>query len=427
MLIITHQASRELDRLRAICQAVGLRPRVLYTNFEADLETDSLSLISPLIYTSQEDEEGEPLFFNDLPVPPFWELWTTGVETYIFDGKEKRANLVFREDYQARTVERVEWFGQGQTVTMIDYYNRYGWRYKQGQVDAAGSPLLETYFNRMQDEVLVHYVKSGHLLYQKKEGRDQFFLNQETILQSALNLAFKNEDLVICMDPNLVSQLDPMEAGRLLLCVTSHDQLDDFKDKVAGIIISGDVPLKERREEFLYLTGAAIEPEVSFKAQAMVMTNSENIEGLDQLVEEFSELDFHIGALTAMGSKLTNLQGKSNVHLYPCITPQEYQQILSESSLYLDLNYENEVRRATFDALEQSLLLYGLEDRVHQESYKQLPTVYASLEELKEGIRSLLQESHGFSLALEKQQVCLHLTTKGEVEQFFKEKSGGSR
>ena len=40
------------------------------------------------------------------------------------------------------------------------------------------------------------------------------------------------------------------------------------------------------------------------------MTASENIEGLDDLVDAFPDIDFHIGAQTSMGPKLACLKDK---------------------------------------------------------------------------------------------------------------------
>ncbi len=53
----------------------------------------------------------------------------TGDLTYLFDGEERRANVVLREDILSRTVDRVEWFGQREIVSLMS--NRYGWRSKQ--------------------------------------------------------------------------------------------------------------------------------------------------------------------------------------------------------------------------------------------------------------------------------------------------------
>lgn len=36
-----------------------------------------------------------------------------GITTYIFDGQKRRGNIILRKDIQSRTVERVEWLGEG--------------------------------------------------------------------------------------------------------------------------------------------------------------------------------------------------------------------------------------------------------------------------------------------------------------------------
>ena len=76
----------------------------------------------------------------------------------------------------------------------------------------------------------------------------------------------------------------------------------------------------------IYLAGAEQEGAKTFTPQAMVMTASENIEGLAGLVDKFPNIAFHIAALTSMGPKLTCLEEKTNVHLYPGISRKKYRE-----------------------------------------------------------------------------------------------------
>lgn len=102
----------------------------------------------------------------------------------------------------------------------------------------------------------------------------------------------------------------------------------------------------------IYLAGAEQEGSQTFVPQAMVMTASENIEGLADLIDAFPDIDFHIGAQTSMGPKLTCLEDKRNVHLYPGIRQEKYQELLRNCFIYLDLNYGSEVSDVTLDAIE---------------------------------------------------------------------------
>lgn len=421
MLIITKQASKQSEKLEELLRTLGRAPRMLLTDLDTDLEKGTDSLLSPFIYHSEEDYQGEPLFFNDLSVPPLWELWTTGLTTQIFDGRDSRANLVFRKDYLSRTVDRVEWFGQGETIAMIDYYNRYGWRHKQRQMDATGQPLIDTYFNRHQEEVILHYLKSDYFLYQKKVGRDQFFLNQLELLQSALEELLHSSELVVCMDRELLGQLEFIQPKQVVLCSENHDDIEGVQDKVAGMIITDFYPIEQRKPGLLYVAGTLLDTVASFSPKAMVMTNSENVEGLDQLVEKFPEVDFYVAALTNMGAKLTYLERKPNVHLYPGVTSEAFQQLLEDCSIYLDLNHGIEMCSSSFEAIENSQLIFGLETTVHHDSYKNLSTVYSSLEDLEDGLSQLLKAPQDFSSAIAHQKECLHLGTREKLEHYFQE------
>ena len=69
MLIIAQEPSQATEKLRRLLDSFGIQSRVFYTNFETDVDKDTISLASSFIYSSEEDYQGKPLFFNDLSVP----------------------------------------------------------------------------------------------------------------------------------------------------------------------------------------------------------------------------------------------------------------------------------------------------------------------------------------------------------------------
>ena len=400
MLIIAQEPSQATEKLRRLLDSFGIQSRVFYTNFETDIDKDTISLASSFIYSSEEDYQGKPLFFNNLSVPLYWELWTLGITTYIFDGQDRRASVIFRDNIKERTVKQVQWFGQGEKVLAIDDYNRYGWRTKQRLLDDQGQGIMDIYFNRNQEEALLHYIQDGYLIDQGFEGRDRIFSGKEELTKAVLTQILKSDE-------------------RLVYCSDSHDGLEFIQSQVNHVLITNYYPQEERRSGMIYLAGAKQEGSQTFVPQAMVMTASENIEGLADLVDAFPDIDFHIGAQTSMGPKLTCLEDKGNVHLYPGIRQEKYQELLRKCFIYLDLNYGNEVSDATLDAIENGQLLYGLESTVHRPYYKGLPTVYTSLEELGQGFRQLLQQSEFYPKALESQKEVLKLVEREEILAFF--------
>ena len=82
MLIIAQETSQATDKLRRLLDSLGMKSRVFYTNFETDVDGNTISLASSFSYSSEDDYQGKPLFFNDLSVPLYWELWTLGITTY---------------------------------------------------------------------------------------------------------------------------------------------------------------------------------------------------------------------------------------------------------------------------------------------------------------------------------------------------------
>ena len=98
MFIIASEQTRELDRLQKYLDKLSQPYRVFVTNLETDLDQQTESLATFFTQKDPASKIGKPLFFNDLAVPELWECWTLGITTYLFDGEERRANVVLRED-----------------------------------------------------------------------------------------------------------------------------------------------------------------------------------------------------------------------------------------------------------------------------------------------------------------------------------------
>ena len=75
----------------------------------------------------------------------------------------------------------------------------------------------------------------------------------------------------------------------------------------------------------------------------LTVTNSQDLEQIEYLVEQLPECDFSIAARTLMGPRLTNLAEKENVYLYPASDSEKIEELLDKTDLYLDINYGGEV------------------------------------------------------------------------------------
>ena len=425
MFIIASEQTRELERLRKLLEKLGQPYRVFLTNLETDLGKETESLATFFTQKDLASTVGQPLFFNDLEVPELWECWTLGITTYLFDGEERRANVVLREDILSRTVERVEWFGQGEAIVSIDVYNRYGWRSKQSLLTEAGQPYLDIYLNRQQEEVLLHFVSQGTFLHQLRKGRDRLYASKEELQRAVLEQLLPEDEVILLMDKALLDVVKEIPKERLAYCAREAHALDEIKEHVGQILLVEDGLLREKKAGITALLGLVDVEQESFQPEALVMTASQEVEGLSNLVHQFPQVTFHIAALTAMGPKLTDLAARPNVRLYPGVSLGNYESLLARCSIYLDCNQGEEVWTSSFHALENGLVLFGLKSTVHQEAYKELSTITDTVEEMKQQLEILLQHPEAFKEMLREQARILELPKKEVLGEVFNRLEGG--
>lgn len=426
MFIIASEQTRELDRLQKYLGKLGQPYRVFMTNLETDLAEQTESLATFFTQKDPASTVGKPLFFNDLEVPELWECWTLGITTYLFDGEERRANVVLRGDILSRTVERVEWFGQGEEIASIDFYNRYGWRSKQSLLTETGQPYLDIYLNRQQEEVLLHFVSQGTFLHQLSKGRDRLYANKEELQRAVLGQLLPEDEAILLLDRSLLDAVKKIPKERLAYCARDAHDLDEVKERVGQILLVEDGFLGENKDGITVLTGLVDVEQESFQPEALVMTASQEVEGLSSLVHQFPQVTFHIAALTAMGPKLTDLAARPNVRLYPGISLDKYEDLLSRCSIYLDCNQGEEVWSSSLHALENGQVLFGLKSTVHQEAYKELSTISDTVEEMKQQLEIVLHHPETFTELVKEQVRILKLPEKDALKEIFKRLEGGT-
>lgn len=426
MFIIASEQTRELDRLQKYLDKLSQPYRVFVTNLETDLDQLTESLATFFTQKDPASKVGKPLFFNDLAVPELWECWTLGITTYLFDGEERRANVVLREDILSRTVDRVEWFGQREEIVSIDVYNRYGWRSKRSLLTETGQPYLDIYLNRQQEEVLLHFVSQGTFLLQSPKGRDRLYANKEEMQRTVLEQLLPDDEAILLLDKSLLEVVKKIPKERLAYCARDAHDLDEIKEQVSQILLVEDGLLREEKDGITALSGLVDVEQESFQPEALVMTASQEVEGLSSLVHQFSQVTFHIAALTAMGPKLTDLETCSNVHLYPGISLGNYESLLARCSIYLDCNQGEEVWSSSLHALENGQVLFGLKSTVHQEAYKELSTITDTVEEMRNQLEALVQQPDTIKALLREQARILKLPEKEVLEELFKRLEGGT-
>ena len=97
----------------------------------------------------------------------------------------------------------------------------------------------------------------------------------------------------------------------------------------------------------------------------LTLTNSQDLEGIEELVTALPEVVFHIAAWTDMGDKLTKLAVHDNVRLYPQIVPPVLDKLKQSTNLYLDINHGSADENFLKSLKEQEKTLLAFQSTQH--------------------------------------------------------------
>ncbi len=114
----------------------------------------------------------------------------------------------------------------------------------------------------------------------------------------------------------------------------------------------------------------------SINKSILILTNSDQIAQLNQLVEALPNYQFNIAARTTMSQKLHAFENYSNVQLYPTVDDSELEKLISESSFYLDINHGNEVEHIIRTAFENNQLILGFKETIHNQRYTSSENIF---------------------------------------------------
>ena len=383
-------------------------------------------VVSPFTYYLGYDS-CKPLYFNQVPVPDFWEIAGNNQFGTINDLNQERAVIHFADGLQARLVKKVEWKTPAGRIFQVDHYNRFGACFAKTTFDATGQAIMTSYRNVDQKEVILENHVTGDILLTLEgqglrhfSGRVAFIIdflqglkvNLDHILFNTLSTSF------------LTSFHFPEKSGQDIL-VWQETLYDAIPGNMQLILESDDVrtkkiiiPNKATYERALELTDEKYHDQFvhlgyhyQFKRDnflrrdALILTNSDQIEQVEAIVEALPDVTFRIAAVTEMSSKLLDMLRYPNVVLYQNASPQKIQELYQLSDIYLDINHSNELLQAVRQAFEHNLLILGFNQTVHNRLYIALEHLFESSEvsALVETIKLALSDVEQMSLALGKQ------------------------
>lgn len=307
------------------------------------------NMMSVYEYYLQQQEniqhEVRDLFFAFLPVPEYWEIRAIGVEGAIINYGKKMATVYYRKPVEKRFVHRVEWNTEEGKVYKIDYYNKYGYVYCTAFINEDGQITVKSYYTAEHKEVLSLNYSNGVITLFDKGNIKRMYCSFEEL---------KKDTLREIMDVSTHVFPTTDEHVKLIEEVQSGDNC-----KIVKSFLSKDNIIYAQRHYSKIKTGK----------EALILTSSDNLQGIECVAEELKHVIFHIGANTQVSDKLRMIGKKDNVYVYPQISDEKLQELYTKCDFYLDINAGREIKNAIVHSNAAGMLLMGYEFTLHDERY----------------------------------------------------------
>lgn len=148
----------------------------------------------------------------------------------------------------------------------------------------------------------------------------------------------------------------------------------------------------------------------------LTLTNSQDLEGIEELVTALPDVVFHIAAWTDMGDKLTKLAVYDNVRLHPQIVPPVLEKLKRKTDIYLDIHQGLEVDSILKDVGKLGIPILSFSNTQHG-MYDQIVFDKENINLMIEAIKDYT--SHSRFLKDYNQEIfhCLIFTDTQDIEQ----------
>lgn len=351
---------------------------------------------SPIKYYCNFKKEGKPLYFDKLPLPRFWRITATAQKGEVYDLDKKKAEIHFVKADNNRLIREVDWLDNQGQVRWTDHYNSKGTRYAQTYFNKEQT-VLKKYFNDQGKNVITVLPASGDI-FLNYQGRHKHFEKLNDFLEDYLNERNYQLDHIFYNTLNIpfFLSLNLRQPGVDTLfwheAVNSEvpgnmQYLMNIKTRTKHILVQRYREWQDKRKlftktanvDFGYLGMIYPHPRGNqLRSNALILTNSDQIENLTELVTAMPKIHFNIAAVTEMSDKLMAFDQYQNVSLYPSAANDTIQKLMKECDLYFDINYGNEILDAVRGAFEQNMLIVGFEDTIHNKQFISDKNVFSS-------------------------------------------------
>ncbi|HFI0579287.1 TPA: hypothetical protein ACGO28_001457 [Streptococcus suis] len=327
----------------------------------------------------------KPLFFADIKLSNFESINLNGHYGEIFDFGSKKANVTFFEPNHLKHVSTIEYLtNQGHVLTR-DYYNYFGEHYARENYNVNEELVSTTYYDHLGREVILkNYNFNKEILIHINNTVKTFHSEREVFNFCYNNIDKEIKDIVLTDNERNIELL----SDKTKMYYVAYEQKLDaqyidhiFNMGFAGIILYENINLYKEiceNNSHIYHISEKMELKNPKRNQHIaIVTNSQYTEQLEHFIATLPNFHFHIAAPTIMGELLTNLDAYDNVTLYQNASEAIIDQIISKCSIYLDVNYHNEVYHAIKKAFCNNSYILGFDVTIKNKVYTNKENIFA--------------------------------------------------
>lgn len=427
MIFLTEQLNDESTRLAVSLDAAGYAFLPVVINYDGFLPEGAVSPYGYFVSGGKE-RQGKPLYFDRLERPALWEIESSNSGGELYEYEQLRARLFYVEPKEKRFIRIVDWLGKDGKVRFSEHYDKYGCRFARTVLNREQKPVHKSYFDEQGREVITENLLTGTIILSWK-GKECFFKTKSdfvvfyfeqcgvTIDRIAINslsvpffAAEKLRQKHPALTRNLLFWQEPIGddiPGNMKAILTSGTggvetiivQRPDAADRIASLPVDQS---RFARLGYIY----DIDGENAAAPEALVFTNSDNIEKLDELTKRLPEVHFHIGAITEMSPRLMAFDRRKNVTLYPIIPDKKVEALRKQCDFYLDINNGGEILSAVRHAFLDNQVILSFQQTVHNRRFVAPENIFKSdeWEKLAERLQALAGNADAVRDALASQQ-----------------------
>ena len=266
MFVIAKKTDDKVPKIKEIFQKLEKSLTVFYIDCFDNLDNLEQGELTALTYFLMK-EKGQPLFVNNLPLPPYWEITTDGLEGYVYDQSKKKARIKFRQPQSERTIARVYWYDEEETCIWIDYYSAYGWKVCRELLDEEGKSVLRTIYNSEGRELLVEWLQQDKIAYFDSQQNPTIYPNRHSFLLKVLEEIVEREDILI-LGEEILSLLPSSKKENYYYLADDITEADKIADRVNQVLVMS--PRSSDLSPYTHLYGFALNKPVPVRPQAMI-------------------------------------------------------------------------------------------------------------------------------------------------------------